>query len=44
MMPSRAKNLNIRKGTATNYDKIVKYTGIGVFGDVAEVDGEGATK
>ena len=38
------KNLNIRKGPGTNYDKIGKYTGIGVFTIVAEADGEGATK
>ena len=38
------KNLNIRKGPGTNYDKTGKYTGIGVFTIVAESDGEGATK
>lgn len=38
------KNLNIRKGPGTNYDKVGKYTGIGVFTIVAEADGEGATK
>lgn len=38
------KNLNIRKGPGTNYDKVSKYTGIGVFTIVAEADGEGATK
>lgn len=38
------KNLNIRKGPGTNYDKIGKYTGIGVFTIVAEADGKGATK
>ena len=38
------KNLNIRKGPGTNYDKTGKYTGIGVFTIVAEADGEGATK
>ena len=38
------KNLSIRKGPGTNYDKIGKYTGIGVFTIVAEADGEGATK
>ena len=38
------KNLNIRKGPGTDYDKIGKYTGIGVFTIVAEADGEGATK
>ena len=30
------KNLNIRKGPGTNYDKTGKYTGIGVFTIVAE--------
>ena len=38
------KNLKIRKGPGTNYDKIGKYTSIGVFTIVAEADGEGATK
>ena len=38
------KNLNIRKGPGTNFDKTGKYTGIGVFTIVAEADGEGATK
>lgn len=38
------KNLNIRKGLDTNFDKTGKYTGIGVFTIVAEVDGEGTTK
>lgn len=38
------KNLNIRKGPGTNYDKIGKYIGIGVFTIVAEAGGEGATK
>ena len=38
------KNLNIRKGPGTNYDKTGKYTGIGVFTIVAESDGEGATR
>ena len=38
------KNLNIRKGPGTDYDKIGKYTGIGVFTIVAESKGEGATK
>lgn len=38
------KNLNIRKGPGTNYDKTGKYTGIGVFTIVEESDGEGATK
>lgn len=38
------KNLNIRKGTGTDYDKTGKYTGIGVFTIVAETDGEGVTK
>ena len=38
------KNLNIRKGPGTNYDKTGKYTGIGVFTIVVEADGEGATK
>lgn len=38
------KNLNIRKGPGTNYDKTGKYTGIGVFTIVAESDGEGASK
>lgn len=32
------------KGPGTNYDKVGKYTGIGVFTIVAEADGEGATK
>ena len=38
------KNLNIRKGPGTNFDKTGKYTGIGVFTIVAEADGEDATK
>lgn len=38
------KNLNIRKGPGTNYEKVGKYTGIGVFTIVAEADGEGASK
>lgn len=38
------KNLNVRKGPGTNYDKTGKYTGIGVFTIVAESDGEGASK
>lgn len=38
------KNLNIRKGPGTNYDKTGKYTGIGVFTIVAEAEGKGATK
>lgn len=38
------KNLNVRKGPGTNYDKTGKYTGIGVFTIVVEADGEGATK
>lgn len=38
------KNLNIRKGPGTNYDKAGKYTGIGVFTIVAESEGAGATK
>ena len=38
------KNLNVRKGPGTNYDKTGKYTGIGVFTIVAESEGEGATK
>ena len=38
------KNLNIRKGPGTNFDKIGKYTGIGVFTIVAEAEGEGAAK
>lgn len=38
------KNLNIRKGPGTNYDKVGKYTGIGVFTIVAESAGEGAMK
>lgn len=38
------KNLNIRKGPGTNYEKVGKCTGIGVFTIVAEADGEGATK
>lgn len=38
------KNLNIRKGPGTNYDRVDKYTDIGVFTIVAEADGEGATK
>lgn len=38
------KNLNIRKGPGTNYDKTGKYTGEGVFTIVAESDGEGASK
>ena len=33
------KNLNIRKGPGTNYDKTGKYTGIGVFTIVAESEG-----
>lgn len=38
------KNLNIRKGPGTNFDKTGRYTGIGVFTIVAEADGDGATK
>ena len=38
------KNLNIRKGPGTDYDKTGKYTGIGVFTIVAEAEGEGAAK
>lgn len=38
------KNLNIRKGPGTNYDKAGRYTGIGVFTIVAESEGKGATK
>jgi len=38
------KNLNIRKGPGTDYEKTGKYTGIGVFTIVAEADGKGATK
>lgn len=38
------KKLNIRKGPVTNYEKIGKYTGIGVFTIVAETDGKGETK
>lgn len=38
------KNLNIRKGPGTNYDKTGKYTGVGVFTIVAESDGEGPSK
>ena len=38
------KNLNIRKGPGTDFDKNGQYTGIGVFTIVAESNGEGATK
>lgn len=38
------KNLNIRKGSGTNFDKTGRYIGIGVFTIVAEADGNGATK
>lgn len=38
------KNLNIRKGPGTDFDKTGKYTGIGVFTIVAEAEGEGAAK
>lgn len=38
------KDLNIRKGPGTNYDKTGKFTGIGVFTIVAEADGKGASK
>ena len=38
------KNLNIRKGPGTNYDKTGKYTDVGVFTIMAEADGEGAAK
>lgn len=38
------KNLNIRKGPGTNYEKTGKFTGIGVFTIVAESVGEGAEK
>lgn len=38
------KNLNIRKGPGTNFDKTGKYTGVGVFTIVAEAEGEGAAK
>lgn len=38
------KNLNIRKGPGTNYEKTGKFTGIGVFTIVEESAGEGAEK
>lgn len=38
------KNLNIRKGPGTNYEKTGKFTGIGVFTIVEEATGEGAEK
>ena len=38
------KNLNIRKGPGTNYDKTGKYTGVGVFAIIEEAEGSGATK
>lgn len=38
------KNLNIRKGSGTNYEKTGKFTGIGVFTIVEESAGEGAGK
>ena len=38
------KNLNIRKGPGTNFDKTGKYTGVGVFTIVAESEGAGAAK
>lgn len=37
-------NLNIRKGPGTNYSKLGKYTGVGVFTIVEESNGKGATK
>lgn len=37
-------DLNIRKGPGTNYDKVGKYTGKGVFTIVEESDGKGAKK
>ena len=38
------KNMNIRKGSGTYYDKTGRYTGIGIFTIVAESEGEGAMK
>ena len=38
------RNLNIRKGPGTNYDKTGKYTDKGIFTIVAESDGKGADK
>lgn len=37
-------DLNIRKGSGTNYAKTGKYTGIGTFTIVEEADGQGASK
>lgn len=37
-------DLNIRRGPGTNYAKVGKYTGKGVFTIVAEASGAGATK
>lgn len=36
-------NLNIRKGTSTNYDRTGQFTGKGIFTIVQESKGEGAT-
>lgn len=38
------KNLRIRKGPGTNYAKLEKFTGAGVFTIVEEADGVGASK
>ncbi len=38
------ENLNIRRGPGTNYPKVGRYTGRGVFTIVDEADGEGASK
>lgn len=38
------KDLNIRKGPGTDYDKTGSFTGIGVFTIVAEADGKGASR
>ena len=44
MVKISIENLNIRKGPGTNYPKVGRYTGRGVFTIVEEADGEGASK
>ena len=40
----RIPDLNIRRGPGTDYEKIGKFTGVGVFSIVAEATGEGSEK
>ncbi len=44
MVKVSIENLNIRRGPGTNYPKVGRYTGRGVFTIVDEADGEGASK